>query len=171
MNWPASDADIVDAIIAREGGFVDDPSDPGGATRYGITIATYAAFKGHPVTAADIETMPMSDAVAIYTKQYIGAPGFDAITDLHIRSVVVDTGVLFGPARAVQFLQGAVGVPVNGIMGPATVAAVNNFSDPRAVCNSIAVQRVKYHGARVQAHPEQLHDLGGWLARATSFIE
>ena len=111
-------------VLVHEGGYVNHPSDPGGPTNHGITLAAYAAFKGHAVTAADVRAMPLADAKAIYRAKYwerlrcddLG-PGLDY--------AVFDYGVNSGVGRAAKVLQRLVGHPADGQLTDSVLAAVN----------------------------------------------
>lgn len=94
---------IIDALIAREGGFVDHPADRGGATRYGITEAV-ARKNGY---VGPMQELPESFARAVYRKRYIVEPRFDMVAsvDPDIAAELIDTGVNCGPSVASVFLQ------------------------------------------------------------------
>jgi len=60
-------------IVRREGGFVNDPDDPGGATKYGVTIHTLRALRGR-ATVADVQALTEAEAIAIFKSQYFERP-------------------------------------------------------------------------------------------------
>jgi lysozyme family protein len=171
MNWPDNVNSVIMAVIATEGDFVNDPADAGGATRYGITLATLSAWRGKQCTVADVQSLAIDEAVSIYRSEYVKRPGFEQITNLRLLYILVDTAVLFGQGRAVKMLQTAVGVPVDGVCGPMTILAVSTASPPQKPVNSIACQRITLHASRVSVDPTQLRFLQGWLNRALQFIE
>jgi lysozyme family protein len=127
---------LIDALIEREGGYVNHPADRGGPTNYGIT-APVARAHGY---AGSMRDMPRSEAEAIYRRLYWTRPGFDAVTRVsgRVAAELFDTGVNMGPAVAVTFLQRALTalnrtgrdypdlVP-DGRVGPATIAALDAF--------------------------------------------
>lgn len=94
---------IIDEIISREGGYSNNPSDKGGETNYGITVAV-ARENGYLGAMRD---MPRSVAETIYERRYIIRPGFNRIValDASIGEELIDTGVNMGPHRAGEFLQ------------------------------------------------------------------
>lgn len=127
---------IIDEIIRKEGGYVNDPADSGGATHWGITEAR-ARQSGY---VGDIRLMPRSVAVEIYTADYWDAVRGTSLAALShaVAEEVVDTGVNMGPARAIKFLQRALNVlnvggelyadlTVDGQAGPATIAALEAY--------------------------------------------
>lgn len=128
--------EIIDDIIRKEGGYVNDPSDSGGATNWGITEkrARQSGYTG------DMRTMPRSVAEQIYTEDYWDAVRATSMAALSpaVVTEVVDTGVNMGTARAVRFLQRALNVmnvggelyddlAVDGHAGPATIAALEAY--------------------------------------------
>src|SRR5436190_11556387 len=96
---------MVDALIDREGGYVDHPADKGGPTCFGITQAVARAH-GY---AGPMRQLPRSEAVAIYLRLYWARPRLDEVAkrSTRIAAELFDTGVNMGPAVAVTFLQRA----------------------------------------------------------------
>jgi lysozyme family protein len=124
--------DMIDGILNREKGYVNHPSDPGGATNFGITQAVARAngFSG------DMRQLPKSEAIRIYRREYIEKPGFLAIAeiDLLVAEEVIDSGVNAGQKRAAMWFQQALNVfnrrgadyadiAVDGQVGRASIAA------------------------------------------------
>ena len=115
-------------VLRHEGGFVNDPHDPGGATNLGVTIATARAAGldkdgDGDVDVADVRALTIDDAVKVYTDRYwhkVRAselpPGVDYCA--------VDAAIHSGPRQAVKWLQRAAGVTADGILGPVTLEAV-----------------------------------------------
>lgn len=161
--------DIIDRTIAREGGFVDHPDDPGGATNMGITRATLSRHLGRTATRAEVRDLDRATARAIYQAEYMDAPGFSRIADPGLREVLFDAGVLWGPDRPVRWLQRALGVAEDGVLGPVTQAAVA-AADPRALAVAVVVAWLRRHGDRVQAGRSSPAFIGGWIDRATQHL-
>lgn len=94
---------ILAALFAAEGGYVNDPRDPGGATNHGITEAVARAngYRG------DMRKLTVQQAADIYVKQYIDKPGFRAVVDLdpYLGQELVDTGVNAGASRSALWFQ------------------------------------------------------------------
>ena len=115
-------------IFKAEGGYSDNPADPGGPTNFGITLATLRGYEGDPnLTADDVRKLTRAVAMEIYRTAYwnrmqCGAlpPGLDL--------EVFDFGVNSGPAESVKTLQRLVGVTQDGSVGPITLAAVAQFN-------------------------------------------
>ena len=107
-NFP----DCIAHVLAAEGGLVNDPKDPGGVTKFGISQRSYPAL--------DIRALSLDEAKAIYQRDYwapIQGEALPAGLDL----LLLDHAVNAGPARAVRLLQGLLNVPEDGIMGPITL--------------------------------------------------
>lgn len=109
-------------ILRHEGGYVDHPLDPGGATNRGITRATLAAHRGRPVSRAEVMALGEAEAAEIYRIRYWDAVQADSLPP-GLDLAVFDAAVNSGPARAVRWLQRCVGVAADGRMGPVTLAA------------------------------------------------
>nr|WP_254225602.1 glycosyl hydrolase 108 family protein [Burkholderia glumae] len=126
--------DYINDVIAREGGYVNNPDDRGGETNFGITAATARAF-GYQGAMRDL---PRELAAQIYRQNYWTAPHFDQIAALDetLAAKLLDIGVNMGPATGVKFMQRALNVlnvpnqpavTVDGQVGPATVALLRAF--------------------------------------------
>jgi len=162
---------IVNVVLRHEGStYTDHAADRGGPTKYGITQRTLEKYRDEPVTAADVQALSEAEARQIYEKFYIVAPGFVNLPQ-QIQTQVVDDGVLSGPQTATKDLQLALGVtPVDGILGPKTLAAVHNHTDLRKLNNEIVVQRAERLSRIVRDDPSQARWIHGWIHRALSFI-
>lgn len=124
-------ADIQRWILASEGGYVDHPEDPGGATNMGITIGRLSAWRGRKVSKKEVKSLTREEALEIYKACYWDAVRGDDLP-LGLDYAVFDYGVNSGPAKAVKDLQrelGFTGKNVDGIMGPVTLAAVRQVKD------------------------------------------
>lgn len=164
-----AERNLLDAIIQREGGFVDHPADRGGPTKYGITLATLAAWRGRTVTRDDVRGLTIDEARAIYEARYIRQPGYDCIEDVRLREQVVDAAVLHGPTRATQWLQEIAGVKADGVLGPVTVRALRRIH-PEVTGRRFTAIRIRFIGRLVTKEPSQAVFCAGWLNRATQFL-
>ncbi len=132
----------IPRILRHEGGFVDHPRDPGGATNKGITIATYRRYINPKGTAADLKKLTQAQAVKVYKAEYWDKVSADKLP-VGVDYVVADFGVNAGPGRAVKHLQRAVGVTEDGVIGPATLAAVKRVS-PATIVQRITDSRMQF---------------------------
>lgn len=110
-------------LLKHEGGFVDHPSDPGGATNHGITQKV-ARQNGY---AGNMRDLPLSVATEIYRKQYWIAIKADQLPDT-LRFHVFDAAVNSGNAQAIKWLQRCAGVEDDGVIGPITIKAAEKVS-------------------------------------------
>ncbi|MCH9712739.1 MAG: hypothetical protein K0U20_08965 [Proteobacteria bacterium] len=133
---------IINNIIRVEGGYVNDPSDSGGETNFGITIAVARSY-GYTGLMSD---MPREVAFDIYSAKYWDAVKADNILLMseHIAEEVVDTSVNMGPNRAAKFLQRALNtlnnrgalypdIIVDGLIGWGTLDALDKYLTVRDV--------------------------------------
>jgi len=124
--------EMIDGILAREGGYVNHPSDPGGATNFGITqrVAQANGYSG------DMRQLPKATARQIYRREYVEKPRFLGIAEIDplVAEEVIDSGVNAGQRRAALWFQQALNVlnrrqadykdiAADGIIGPGTLAA------------------------------------------------
>ena len=171
--------DLIDEVIAREGGYSDHPADKGGPTRWGITEAVARAH-GY---AGEMRAFPRAEAEAIYRRIYWLRPGLDRVAERApaLAAELFDTGVNMGPAVAATFLQrtlnalnrGATDYPdmrVDGMIGPVTLAALDAFLRTRGdsgetvlVKAADALQGERYVRLAEQ-RPANEAFLYGWLA-------
>ena len=110
-------------VFKVEGGYVDHPRDPGGATNLGVTIGTLRAWRGRPVSKADVKALTKEEATAIYKAQYWDKVAGDDLP-AGLDYAMFDFGINSGPSRAVKFLQRILGVKADGVIGVMTLEAV-----------------------------------------------
>jgi lysozyme family protein len=171
---------LVDALIEREGGYVDHPADKGGPTCFGITEAVARAhgYRG------PMRRLPRDEAAAIYRRLYWQRPRFDDIAGRSPRlaAELFDTGANMGPAVAVTFLQRALTalnrngkdypdlVP-DGRIGPATLMALDTFlairgksSGETVLLRALEALQGERYLRLAERRPANEAFLYGWLA-------
>ena len=139
---------FIERMINRyEGGYGWDSGDPGGPTKYGITCFDLAEHRHQRMTsmaawASIVRAMPLSEAEDIYKTKYATQCCFD---QLHAGCdcVVLDFGVNSGSSRSIKYAQSVVGVAVDGILGPETLAAINNHS-PTSFITGLCAARLRF---------------------------
>jgi len=131
-------------VLAYEGGYVDHPNDPGGATNLGITRATLAGYLGRSVSKAEVRALSRETARDIYRKLYWDALRCDEMPG-GIDLALFDCGVNQGTGRAARLLQTALKVRVDGIIGPVTMRAVRS-AEPALLLTEFIAQRMRAYG-------------------------
>lgn len=134
----------LEHVLQFEGGYVDHPSDPGGATNMGITIGTLADWRGTPVTKDDVRNLTLQEAGQIYKARYWDVCRCGEMPK-GIAFMLFDSAVNHGPHRAIIFLQQAAGVADDGIIGPQTLGAVNG-ADAEQLTEEYAARRMNFYG-------------------------
>ena len=122
----------LERVLVHEGGYVDHPKDPGGATNRGVTLATFQRFYGKQMGKEDLKGISGEQIKHIYKMGYWDKCRCDDLP-VGVDYVVFDQAVNSGPGRSAKWLQKAVGVPQDGGIGPVTLGAAGQCSPPRAV--------------------------------------
>jgi lysozyme family protein len=146
----------VDITLENEGSaLVDDPKDPGGLSRWGISHRSYPTV--------DIRNLTREDAAQIYRRDWWK---YDGIIDQRVANKIFDMTVNMGHA-AIYLLQEIVLqiVRPDGIYGEVTEAGVNRF-DPNALLTAYKAKLAAHYEAIVAANPAEAKFLAGWLRRA-----
>lgn len=178
---------IAEEIVAREGGFVDDPDDPGGATNHGVTIHTLRRLgidvnRDSRIDLTDVRALTRAQAVEIYLEHYHKRPGIAALPEA-LQASVFDMQVNAG-ANAVQILQRLLtdmGFPCDpdGQIGPQTIRAAQMAQDaaPSHLVDAYGIARRNYYYALADKRPASRKyarsrdgGKGGWIRRAEEFI-
>jgi lysozyme family protein len=179
--------DIAAEIVAREGGFANDPADPGGATNHGVTLGTLRRLgidvtKDGRVDIADVRALSLAQAQAIFVEHYFRRPGLAALPE-GIQPSVFDMYVNAG-ANAVKLLQRLVtdmgfACSDDGVVGPQTIRAAQMAAEaaPSHLADAYGIARRNYYYALADARPASRKfatrrdgGKGGWIARAEEFI-
>ena len=179
--------DIAREIVAREGGFVDDPDDPGGPTNHGVTLATLQRLgrdinRDHKIDVADVQALGREAAAQIFVEYYFQKPGIGGLPAA-LQPSVFDAYVNMG-GQAVKVLQRLLGsmrlpVSVDGVIGPQTTepTAKAFAAAPDHLVDAYGIARRNYYYALGDARPQSRKFVcrrdggkGGWIARAEVFI-
>ncbi len=178
---------IAKEIVAREGGFVDDPDDPGGATKYGVTIHTMRRLgldlNGDDVVdRRDVQGLSQRQAVEIFVRHYFEKPGISRLPDL-LQASVFDMYVNAG-AQAIKILQRLLrdmgfNVVVDGVIGAKTAADCEKAAQPEPIAlrDAYGVARRNYYFRLADRRPasrkyarSRSGGKGGWIKRAEEFL-
>lgn len=179
--------EIAKGIVAREGGFVNDPDDPGGATKYGVTLATMRRLGldltgDGKITAEDVRRLNPAQAEKIFVEHYYRRPGIGALPEA-LQASVFDMYVNAG-ANAIKVLQRLLSdmgfdCAVDGAVGPQTVRAAQMAFEaaPGHLADAYAIARRNYYYSLADARPASRKfarrrdgGKGGWILRAEEFM-
>ena len=150
--------EIIEQVLDHEGGYVNDPKDLGGETKYGITKRFYPDI--------DIKNLTIKQAKEIYKKDYWDKNKVESLPQ-NIWHIYFDMCVNMGKRTAVKVLQRAAvnkgkNIEVDGGLGPMTIGALKGVELDR-----VRAFRVKYYVDLITAKPEQEKFFLGWFRRAT----
>jgi len=154
----------VEVVLQHEGGYVHDPRDPGGETKWGISRRSYPEL--------DIANLTREDAIAIYYRDWWQRYGYDRLKDDAVVTKLLDMAVNMGPVTAHRLLQEALvflGYPVavDGIIGPQTIGAANR-ADPKRLLQVLRWRAAEHYYRLADQRPQSRAFLLGWLRRAYS---
>ena len=150
--------EIIEKVLEHEGGYVNDPKDLGGETKYGITKRFYPDV--------DIKNLTIEQATDIYKSDYWDKNKVESLPQ-NLWHIYFDMCVNMGKRTAVKVLQRAAvnkgkDIEVDGGLGPMTIGALKGVELDR-----VRAFRVKYYVDLITARPEQEKFYLGWFRRAT----
>ena len=179
--------EIAEGIVAREGGYVNDPDDPGGATNYGVTIGTMRRLGldltgDGQVTTADVRALTRAQATDIFVEHYYIRPRIDDLPEA-VQPSVFDMYVNAG-SNAVRILQQLlcdmrIIVAVDGAIGPQTITATHRAYEaaPEHLADAYGIARRNYYYRLADRRPSSRKyarrrdgGKGGWIVRAEEFM-
>ena len=149
----------IEVILKNEGGYVNNPNDPGGETNFGICKKSYPKV--------DIKNLTKDGAKAIYKKDYWDKVNGDQINDQNLATSVFDFAVNAGTGTAIKQIQKTLNVTADGVLGPKTMAALNSSS---GLSKSFAKRRVRYYIDIVKNKPTQIEFLVSWINRTIDLV-
>jgi len=150
--------DIIEKVLEHEGGYVDDPTDAGGETKYGISKRAYPD--------EDIKELTVERAKELYKRDYWDRFRTGSLPD-RLRHIYVDMCINMGGGRAIKILQeacnskNATKIDVDGGIGPATIKAASSVEPFR-----LRAYRVMFYAELVMKKPEQERFWVGWFRRS-----
>lgn len=147
-----------EAPAGEEGGYSDDPSDTGGITMRGITIAEYQRWTRRPVSAAEMRALTRADVIPIYSGNYWNAARCWALAP-GVDLMVFDHGVNRGVGATARALQQAVQAKPDGIIGPMTALAARGIPAATLIAKLHDLQMAQYQS--LAQWPRYGKDWGG----------
>ena len=121
-------------LLKHEGGYSNHSQDPGGMTNLGVTAKVWQEWVGHPVDEKQMRALTSEDVAPLYKRKYWDACRADELIS-GLDYAVFDYAVNSGVGRAAKTLQACVGVPMDGGIGPATLAAVKTHNSAELIKN------------------------------------
>lgn len=147
-----------ETLIGHEGGYVNDPTDPGGETKYGISKRAYPRV--------DIKGLTLEGAKRLYREDYWDPLGGDSLGD-PLDYAIFDLAVNSGVKTATKMLQTALGILPDGAWGPASAAALTAARDRKTVALRVAATRLGYMTCLATWE----HHSKGWARRIAAEIK
>ncbi len=173
-------ASAFDATMKAEGGYVNDPQDPGGETYKGIARKMNSKWDGwtlidlakrEPNFPANLDgNLPLQEKIQnFYEINYWDKIRGDEINDQHIAECIFDFAVNAGPITSAKLAQRTVGAEADGIIGPATLEKIN-ADEPRAFIALFSLHKVRYYVGICENRQESRKFFYGWIKRTVGVI-
>lgn len=153
-------------ILRWEGGYINDQADLGKQTNKGVTLSTYRSVFGKNKTVSDLKKITDEQWEFIFKKYYWDKWKADNIKDQNVANILVDW-VWASGSYGIKIPQRVLGVDVDGIVGPKTIAAVN-ARDGRELFDNIKQERKDFIDRICQTRPQNKKFKNGWLNRINS---
>lgn len=150
-------------VLKHEGGYVNDPLDLGGRTNLGVTQRVWEEFVGHPVSEADMKSLTPEKVAKLYKQRYWNS-AYCEVLPKGLDYVVFDFAVNAGTGRAVKTLQQMLGLVADGVIGPRTMAKINE-SNAKKLVHDYSNARTDFYQGIVARKPDQARFINGWLRR------
>lgn len=168
--------DRISALIRREGGYVNNPADAGGPTKYGVTQAKLSQALGRPASVADVVSLTEVAAREIYRRDFAAA-GLETAPEA-VHELLLDVYANHGPGNFARIVQRSLAVKVDGVFGPKTRAALAVADGPH-LYREICAARLEFTGRIITGNlkdddrdgiPDHTEFAAGWLNRQAEFV-
>lgn len=146
----------LDLVLKSEGGWVNNPKDPGGETNLGVTKAVWEEWVGHPVTT--MKNLTPNLVAPLYEQKY-WRPCYGEVLPRGLDFVVFSMGINAGPGRSIKLLQSAIGCVPDGVIGPRTRGLISD-SNCATLISKFSESRREYYRAL-----NKPMFIKGWIAR------
>lgn len=158
-------------VLNYEGSeYTNDPSDKGGPTKYGITLATLNRFYNRSdLTSNDVQNLTIASVSPIYRKLYWDAMNLNLINDKYVAALLFEQGVNRGTVTVIKQVQQQLGLQDDGILGSATAYAIN-YQDHTKFCLEFLHGCISSYIRICVKNPGQLKYLAGWTNRIFNSI-
>jgi lysozyme family protein len=161
-------------LLTFEGGYVNNPVDRGGPTKYGVILSTWKEYgydkdKDGDIDIEDLKIITVSDAKNIAKKIFWDYFKADKIKNQSIAELIADWGYNSGRVTVARRVQRILGVTVDGVFGPKTLEAINKSSQ-QTLFNAIKQDRKDFIEHLVRMDPGQQIFYKGWMNRINQFF-
>ena len=149
--------ECLDLVLKSEGGWVNNPQDPGGETNLGVTKRVWEEYVGHPVES--LKKLTKEDVAPLYEQKY-WRPCYGEVLPRGLDFVVFSMGINAGPGRSIKLLQSSVGCVPDGVIGPATRRLISDSNSATLIAKFSESRREYYRSLKTFPIFGK-----GWLAR------
>jgi len=156
-----SPEEIILKTLEYEGGYVNDPNDAGGETKYGISKRQYPTL--------DIKNIDKQQAINIYKRDYFDRMNLGNIKHDFVAWKLFDIGVNMGIGTSTRFAQQILNLKEDGLLGKDTVFNIKQYYDPQGFCQQLAIKQMLRYTDIVIKKPSQLVFFKGWIRRALDY--
>ena len=156
--------EAVEVVLKNEGGYVSDPNDPGGETKFGISKRSFPDL--------DIKNLTREEAIDIYLNNWWSRYNYAWINSIEISKKILDMSVNMGPKQAHKIVQRALNtildckLKVDGILGNKTFAAIDLVKDPEQLHRAMSHYQAKFYENLWTRVKKLTRFKRGWLRRA-----
>jgi lysozyme family protein len=151
--------ECLDLVLKSEGGYVNNPADPGGMTNLGVTKRVWEEFTGHGADEKEMRSLTPEKVAPLYEQKY-WRPCYGEVLPRGLDFVVFSMGVNAGPGRSVKLFQSAIGCVPDGVIGPATRGLILGSNTATLVAKFSEARREYYKSLKTFPVFGK-----GWLAR------
>jgi len=148
---------VIDKTLSHEGGYVNDPDDAGGETKFGISKRAYPSI--------DIKSLTRDEAKAIYKHDYWDRCRCDDIDNINVASSIFDFGVNAGVRMSCKLAQAVSGAVVDGVIGNNSVTLINSL-DSELFLSKFALAKITRYAEICKRNPKNRKFFYGWVKRA-----
>jgi len=149
--------ECLELVLKSEGGWVNNPKDPGGETNLGVTKAVWEEWVGHPVES--LKNLTKDQVAPLYEQRY-WRPCYGEVLPRGLDLIVFSMAVNAGPGRSVKLLQSAIGCVPDGVIGPATRSLISASNTATLIAKFSEARREYYKSLKTFPIFGK-----GWLAR------
>ena len=164
---------FIPRLLQWEGGYVNDPNDPGGATNMGVTLGTwklvgYDKNGDGVIDANDIKLLTVSDVTIVIKKFYWDKVHADEIKSQSVAEMLVDWLYNSGSV-SIHHIQSLLNLPSDGVVGPETLISINNCQDQYNLFMNLKIDRLNFILSIINSNPKFIEFADGWNNRINSY--